>query len=138
MIKKVEFMGLNLTLVGTKEKIQLEKALGGSPLNAILPMMVGAMGENEQDFDFSKVKEIPSLSFMITVLHASAQKLNAGVTMDKMMGLVDVYLEGEAEGVFGLFPIIVEVLQTGKYLPSDEKESKEEGETIVDCFETCE
>lgn len=138
MIKQVEFMGLNLTLAGTKEKIRLEKSLGGSPLNAILPMMVGAMSENEQDFDFSKVKEIPSLSFMITVLHASAQKLNAGVTMDKMMGLVDVYLEGEAEGVFGLFPIIVEVLQTGKYLPSDEKDSKEEGETIIDCFETCE
>ncbi len=32
MIKQVEFMGLNLTLVGTKEKIQLEKVLGCSPL----------------------------------------------------------------------------------------------------------
>lgn len=121
MIKQVEFMGLNLTLVGTKEKMALEKALGGSPLNAILPMMAGAMGENEQDIDFSKM-QIPSLPFMITVLHASAQKLNAGVSMDKMMELVDIYLEGEDASVFGLFQIIMEVLQTGKYLPSTKED----------------
>lgn len=121
MIKQVEFQGLNLTLVGTKEKIALEKALGGSPLNAILPMMAGAMGESEQDVDFSKM-QIPSLPFMITVLHASAQKLNAGVSMDKMMDLVDVYLEDQESSVFGLFQVVMEVLQTGKYLPSEKEE----------------
>ena len=118
MIKQVEFMGLNLTLAGTKEKIQLEKALGSSPLNAILPMIAGAMGENEQDIDFTKM-QIPSLPFMITVLHASAQKLNAGVSMDKMMNLVDAWLEQDDNNVFGLFSIVMEVLQTGKYLPSE-------------------
>lgn len=117
-MKTVEFMNLTLTLAGTKEKMALEKALGGSPLNHILPMMSGAMGENEQDIDFSKM-QIPSLPFMVTVLHASAQKLNAGVTMDKMMDLVDAYLEGEDASVFGLFAIVMEVLQTGKYLPSE-------------------
>lgn len=116
MIKQVEFMNLNLTLAGTKEKMQLEKALGGSPLNAILPMMSGANAEGEMDF--SKM-QIPSLPFMVTVLHASAQKLNAGVSMDKMMDIVDVYLEGEDASVFGLFSIVMEVLQTGKYLPSE-------------------
>lgn len=115
MIKTVEFMNLTLTLAGTKEKIALEKALGGSPLNHILPMMAGAI---EGEMDFSKM-QIPSLPFMVTVLHASAQKLNAGVTMDKMMDLVDVYLEGEDASVFGLFAIVMEVLQTGKYLPSE-------------------
>lgn len=116
MIKTVEFMNLTLTLAGTKEKMALEKALGGSPLNHILPMMSGANAEGEMDF--SKM-QIPSLPFMVTVLHASAQKLNAGVTIDKMMDLVDAYLEGEDASVFGLFAIVMEVLQTGKYLPSE-------------------
>lgn len=115
MIKTVEFMNLTLTLAGTKEKMALEKALGCSPLNHILPMMAGA---TEGEMDFSKM-QIPSLPFMIQILHASAQKLNAGVTMDKMMDLVDVYLEGEDASVFGLFAIVMEVLQTGKYLPSE-------------------
>lgn len=119
MIKQVEFMNLNLTLAGTKEKIQLEKALGGSPLNHILPMISGAMGENEQDIDFSKM-QIPSLPFMVTVLHASAQKLNAGVSMDKMIDIVDAYLEQDDNSVFGLFAVVMEVLQTGKYLPSQD------------------
>ena len=116
-MKTVEFMNLTLTLAGTKEKIALEKALGCSPLNHILPMMSGANAEG--DMDFSKM-QIPSLPFMVTVLHASAQKLNHGVTMDKMMDLVDVYLEGEDASVFGLFAIVMEVLMTGKYLPSEE------------------
>lgn len=115
MIKTVEFMNLTLTLAGTKEKMALEKALGCSPLNHILPMMAGA---TEGEMDFSKMT-IPSLPFMVTVLHASSQKLNAGVTMDKMMDLVDAYLEGEDASVFGLFAIVMEVLQTGKYLPSE-------------------
>ena len=115
-MKTVEFQGLNLTLAGTKEKIQLEKTLGGSPLNVILPM-VGGMTDGEL-VDMAKM-QIPSLPFMITVIHASAQKLNHGVTMEKIYDLVDVYLDGEDASVFGLFAIVMEVLQTGKYLPSE-------------------
>lgn len=114
-MKTVEFQGLNLTLAGTKEKIQLEKALGGSPLNVILPM-VGGMADGE--VDMAKM-QIPSLPFMITIIHTSAQKLNHGVTMDKIYDLVDVYLEGEEASVFGLFEVVMSVLQTGKYLPSE-------------------
>ena len=121
MINKIEFQGLNLTLCGTKEKMALEKALGGSPLNEILPMMAGAMGEDNQDIDFSKV-QIPSLPFMVTVLHASAQKLNAGVSMDKMLDLVDAYLEDDDHSVFGLFQVVMDILTTGKYLPSAKEE----------------
>lgn len=117
MIKQVEFMGLNLTLAGVKEKIQLEKALGGSPLNHILPMMSGVMTDGEE-MDLSKM-QIPSLPFMVTVLHASALKLNAGVSMDKMMEIVESYLEQDDNSVFSLFAVTMEVLQTGKYLPSE-------------------
>lgn len=121
MVKQVEFMGLNLTLIGTKEKIQLEKALGGSPLNHILPMIGGAMGENGQDIDFSKM-QVPSLPFMIAVLHAGAQKLNAGVSQDKMTDLIDAWLEQDDHSVFELFEVVMSVLTTGKYLPSEKEE----------------
>lgn len=133
MIKQVEFMGLNLTLVGTKEKIQLEKALGCSPLNFIFGMMGGAT--NEQDIDFSKI-QIPTMPVMTTILHASAQKLNAGVSIDKMMDLIDIWLENDEENsVFSLFTVVMEVLQTGKYLPYDNQETIEKEETIHDCLE---
>ena len=133
MIKQVEFMGLNLTLVGTKEKIQLEKALGCSPLNFIFEMMGGAT--NEQDIDFSKI-QIPTMPVMTTILHASAQKLNAGVSIDKMMDLIDIWLENDEENsVFSLFTVVMEVLQTGKYLPYDKQETIEKEETIHDCLE---
>lgn len=117
MIKQVGFMGLNLTLMGTKEKIQLEKALGCSPLNFIFGMMGGAT--NEQEIDFAKM-QVPTMPVMVTILHASAQKLNAGVTMDKMMDLIDTWLEQDEENsVISLFSVVMEVLQTGKYLPSE-------------------
>lgn len=133
MIKQVEFMGLNLTLVGTKEKIQLEKALGCSPLNFIFGMMGGAT--NEQDIDFSKI-QIPTMPVMTTILHASAQKLNAGVSIEKMMDLIDIWLENDEENsVFSLFTVVMEVLQTGKYLPYDNQETIEKEETIHDCLE---
>lgn len=110
-------MNLNLTLMGTKEKIALEKALGCSPLNFIFGMMGGAT--KEEDIDFSKM-QIPTLPVMVTILHASAQKLNAGVSMDKMMDLIDAWLEQDEENsVISLFEVVMQLLQTGKYLPSE-------------------
>lgn len=120
MIRQIEFMGLNLTLVGTKEKIQLEKALGCSPLNFIFGMMGGAT--NEEEMDFSKM-QIPTMPVMVTILHSSAQKLNAGISVDKMMDLVDAWLDQDKENsVISLFTVVMEVLQTGKYLPSEKEE----------------
>lgn len=129
MIKQVEFMGLNLTLAGIKEKIQLEKALGYSPLKFMFGMAGAASGAaindgeiDVEDIDFSKM-DIPTIPVMVTILHASAQKLNAGVSVEKVMDLVDVWLDQKEENaVFGLFEIVLEVLQTGKYLPSTNEE----------------
>lgn len=133
MIKHVEFMGLNLTLVGTKEKIQLEKALGCSPLNFIFGMMGGATKEDE--IDFSKM-QIPTMPVMTTILHASAQKLNTGVSIDKMMDLIDAWLgKDEENSVISLFTVVMEVLQTGKYLPYAEQQPDGKEETIHDCLE---
>ena len=117
MIRTVDFMGLNLTLMGTKEKVQLEKTLGCSPLNLLFGMVGGAT--TEEELDFAKM-QIPTLPVMVTILHASAQKLNANVSVDKMFDLIDLWLEQDEENsVISLFSVVMGVLQTGKYLPTE-------------------
>ena len=53
-----------------------------------------------------------------------------------MMDLIDIWLENDEENsVFSLFTVVMEVLQTGKYLPYDKQETIEKEETIHDCLE---
>lgn len=124
MIKTVEFMGLNLTLAGVKEKLVLEKELGNqSPLGILMPVLAPFLSEamsvegeiDLSSIDLSKFQAIP-LSVMLVILHASAQKLNSGVTMEKMEELVDAYLEQDGSVVELFGNIIISVLETGKYL----------------------
>ena len=68
------------------------------------------------------------LKVMVLTIHASAQKLNANVSVEKVFDLVDAYLEKDENSVISLFTIFVELLRTGKYLPEDVKvEQVEEG-----------
>ncbi len=114
MIKTLEFMNLRLVM-GVKEKIQLERALGNqSPLNFIF----GMMGGDIEQLDMSKMK-LPSLEFIVTVLFYASQKLNNGITKEKMMELVDEFLEEDENSVMSLLPIVIEVLKQAKYLPNE-------------------
>lgn len=116
MIKTVEFQGLKLAM-GVKEKIQLERALGGqSPLNFIFKMVGNGV---EQELDLSQM-QLPSLEFMVLVLLHSAQKLNHGINQDKMFDIVDAFLEEPENSVMSLLEIIMNVLRQAKYLPEDE------------------
>ena len=112
MIKTVEFMNLHLAM-GVREKINLERALGGqSPLNFIFKMV--GNGDVEQ-LDMSQM-QLPSLEFCITVLFHASQKLNDGITKERMMELVDAFLEDENNSVMSLLPIVIDVLKQAKYL----------------------
>lgn len=121
-MKTVKFMGLDLTLASTKSKIALEDKIG-SPLQYLFNMMGGAI--DEDDMDVTKM-QIPPLKVMVLTIHASAQKLNANVSVEKVFDLVDAYLEKDENSVISLFTIFVELLQTGKYLPEDTKLEVEE------------
>ena len=116
-MKTVKFMGLDLTLASTKSKIALEDKIG-SPLQYLFGMMGGAM--DDEDIDVTKM-QIPPLKVMVLTIHASAQKLNANVSVEKVFDLVDAYLEQDENSVISLFTIFIELLQTGKYLPEDTK-----------------
>lgn len=120
MIKTVEFQGLKLAM-GVKEKIQLERALGGqSPLNFIFKMVGNGV---EQELDLSQM-QLPSLEFMVLVLLHSAQKLNHGINQDKMFDIVDAFLDEPEHSVMSLLEVIMNVLRQAKYLPEDEVEDE--------------
>ena len=116
-MKKVEFMGLKLVM-GTKEKIALEKELGTSPLNFIFSMVNGMDGEN---IDLSQMK-IPPLPVMVAILFHATQKLNHGINRDKFYEIVDEFLDEENKSVMNLFEVVMEVLQASKYLPQAQEE----------------
>ena len=120
MIKTVEFQGLKLAM-GVKEKIQLERALGGqSPLNFIFKMVGNGV---EQELDLSQM-QLPSLEFMVLVLFHSAQKFNHGINQEKMFDIVDAFLDEPEHSVMSLLEIIMNVLRQAKYLPEDEVEDE--------------
>ena len=125
-MKTVKFMGLDLTLASTKSKIALEDKIG-SPLQYLFGMMGGAI--DDEDIDVTKM-QIPPLKVMVLTIHASAQKLNANVPVEKVFDLVDAYLEKDENSVISLFTIFVELLQTGKYLPEDVKVEQVEEEVV--------
>ena len=111
-MKTVEFMGMTLML-DTKAKIQLEDKIG-SPLKYVFGLMGEAMAEEEMDI--TKM-ELPPLKVMILTIHASAQKLNANVSVEKVMDKVDEFLEEKS--VIELFTVFMELLKIGRYLPEE-------------------
>lgn len=118
MSKIVKFMGLDLTLASTKAKIQLEDKIG-SPLQYIFSMLGGAVNEKEMDLS---AMQIPPLKVMVLTIHAAAQRLNANVSVEKVMDLVDEFLEKDENSVMNLFTVFIELLQSGKYIPAPEEE----------------
>ena len=113
-MKTVEFMGMALML-DTKAKIQLEEKIG-SPLKYVFNLMGGAM--TEEEMDITKM-ELPPLKVMILTIHASAQKLNANVSVEKVMDKVDEFLEEKS--VIELFTVFMELLRIGRYLPEEQE-----------------
>jgi hypothetical protein len=113
-MKTVEFMGMTLML-DTKAKIQLEDKIG-SPLKYIFGLMGEAM--TEEEMDITKM-ELPPLKVMILTIHASAQRLNANMSMDKVVDKVDEFLEEKS--VIELFTVFMELLKVGRYLPEEQE-----------------
>ena len=116
-MKTINFMNLSLVM-GVKEKINLEKELGASPLNFLFSMAGSIEGE---ELDLTTM-QIPPLPVMIAVLFHATTKLNHGITREKFYDIVDNFLEEDEHSVMSLFEIVIQVLQVSKYLPSVEQE----------------
>lgn len=112
----IEFVGLKLDMK-TKEKAQFERK-NGSPMKEIFKLMsvmeiMESMQQNISEVDFDKF-DMMSLDFMANLIHASAQRLNAGTTLDVVYDLMDVYLADHT--VFDLMGVCVELLANVGYL----------------------
>ena len=94
---KDEAYKLRLT---TKGSVALEKALGYNPITMLIRIDDGFM---------------PTLSDVLTILHAMLQPYNHGMTMDKVYDLYDRFIE-DGHNLFDLIPLFVEVFQESGYL----------------------
>lgn len=89
---------LRLTTKGT---MQLEKALGGrNPISMLL------------EFEDGKV---PTVTEMVTILHAMLQPLNHGITLDSACDIYDNYISS-GKTMFDLIPVFVEVFQESGFI----------------------
>ena len=118
----IEFQGLRLSLK-TKEKMQLEDMIG-NPLTYLFSMMGGAM--NEDDIDVTKLN-LPPLKVIVATVHVAAQRYEHGMSKDKVMDVIDEYLDEDGKSVITLFTdVFMPLLKQGKYLPEDAEVEVEE------------
>lgn len=119
----VEFMSLKLTMK-TREKANYERKYG-SPMKEIFKLIQMAevmermTEEDVTEIDFSNF-DMMSLDFMANLIHASAQRLNANVSLDVVYDLLDIYLETNT--VFDLIGVVVELLAHVGYLNFNSEE----------------
>ena len=88
------------------ETINLEKKLGGrNPLDILMGIENGNM---------------PSVSSVLLILHASAQKFHHGLKFDDVVDLYDKYVE-DGNAYTDLLPELIEVFKVSGFFPNKEK-----------------
>ena len=90
----------------TRNIVSLEKALGCNPLSI-----------------FGDGETIPTITTMVSVLHASLQSLHHGITMNDAYDIFDDYLEDHAMTEF--LPVIVEIYKVSGLMREAKNEENE-------------
>ena len=90
----------------TRNIVSLEKALGCNPLSI-----------------FGDGETIPTITTMVSVLHASLQSLHHGITMNDAYDIFDAYLEDHAMTEF--LPVIVEIYKVSGLMREAKNEENE-------------
>jgi hypothetical protein len=118
----IEFEGLRLCLK-TREKIQLEELIG-NPLAYIFNMMGGQM--DGEELDVTKL-QLPPLKVIVATIHVAAQRYEHKISKEKVMDIVDDFLDKDGNSVMMLFTeVFMPLLQQAKYLPSNEEQDEEQ------------
>lgn len=90
-----------------KACVELEKKLGTNPLNIFTRV--------------SASKEVPSLSVLLTILHASLQAYEHGIKMDDVYDLYDKYVE-EGHTMMDLLPLELEIFKNSGFFVEDNEQ----------------
>ena len=114
----IEFEGLRLCLK-TREKIQLEELIG-NPLAYVFNMMGGQL--DGEDLDVTKL-QLPPLKVIVATIHVAAQRYEHKISKEKVMDIIDDFLDKGENSVMLLFTeVFMPLLQQAKYLPSSEEQ----------------
>ena len=91
--------------LNTRNIVSLEKTLGCNPLSI-----------------FGNGEEIPTITTMVAILHASLQQYQHGITMNDAYDIFDAYL-GEHQ-MTEFLPVIVEVYRTSGLIGKEAESEK--------------
>lgn len=91
-----------------KDCVDLESRLGESPLTRLMETQNG---------------KIPSIGFMIAVLHSSLQAFEHGYNLEKTYELYDEYVDNGGD-LTGLLPEIVDVFEVSGFFKQEKKEQE--------------
>ena len=91
--------------LNTRAIVTLEKSLGCNPLSI-----------------FGAGDTIPTITTMVSILHASLQQYQHGITMDGAYDIFDTYLEDHA--VTDFIPVILEIYKNSGLIREQEKTEK--------------
>ena len=89
--------------------VDLEKKLGTSPINVFIELS-------------QKENYMPDLTTLITILHASLQAMEHGITLEKTYELYDAMID-EGKDMGDLLNIIVKIFQSSGLIPKEVKEN---------------
>ena len=87
-----------------KDCVDLEKKLGGSPLDQLINMQSG---------------NLPTVTLVVTTLHASLQAFNKNYTIDKVYELYDEYIENDGS-LMELVPILIDIFRVSGFFKTPE------------------
>lgn len=94
--------------------VELEKRIGGkNPLDILMAVERG---------------ELPSVTNILYILHASLQKFHHGIDVRKVLDMYDAYIES-GQNYIDLIPVLVEVFRVSGFFPAAPKEKQEDQET---------
>ena len=92
--------------LNTRSVVMLEKQIGCNPLS-----IFGATGES-----------VPTITTMVTVLHAALQQYHHGITLNDAFDIFDEYLEDHT--TLDFLPVILDLYKTSGIIPKDSKETE--------------
>lgn len=91
--------------LSTRNIVLLEKQLGCNPLNI-----------------FGNGETVPTITVMVSVLHASLQQYNHGITLNDAYDIFDNYL-ADGHSAVDFIPVILEIYKASGIIPKDTNEA---------------
>jgi hypothetical protein len=88
--------------LNTRNAILLEKQLGCNPLSI-----------------FGDGETIPTITVMVSILHASLQQYNHGITLNDAYDIFDTWID-EGHATTDFIPVILDIYKASGIIPNDE------------------